>query len=257
MNCANYAELLKIFKSVTKKRWIEGVIDNNSDVGLTFERELDKDPDSMYFPDFRNIEIKCRQRYSHYPIGLFNLAFDGPSLYQTNLILEKYGIPDYKYSDKKILITKLSFKKLTLVNNDYFFKLKINYQEEKIFLEVYNSDGFLIDTESYIDFDTLKKRVELKLSNVAVIHASKKMINDKRHFRYYELNIYKLRSFDRFLEMLENDDINIALICRVTRSGEKEGKQRNKGLIFEIAQEKLESLFDLVLHYNTDEKWNY
>lgn len=70
-------ELIKKFKEIAEKRWIKGVNNSTNSVGLTFESLLSKNPDSMYFPDYHGIEIKCSQRFSRYPINLFSLAFDG------------------------------------------------------------------------------------------------------------------------------------------------------------------------------------
>ena len=41
------------FKNILKRDWISGANDNSfGNVGITFEREIGKSPDSMYFPDF-------------------------------------------------------------------------------------------------------------------------------------------------------------------------------------------------------------
>lgn len=96
----NVELLLRKFFVISKKRWIRGVNDDFSGVGLTFEKELGKSVDDNIFPDFRNIEIKCTQRYSRYPIGLFNKTFDGPRLFETNYILETYG------KDYSLIMTK-------------------------------------------------------------------------------------------------------------------------------------------------------
>lgn len=62
----NMFDLLNEFKEITEKSWIKGVNNTLSGVGMTFENELDKKPDSDSFPDFKDIEIKCSQRFSNY-----------------------------------------------------------------------------------------------------------------------------------------------------------------------------------------------
>ena len=47
------------FKNILKRDWISGANDNSfGNVGITFEREIGKSPDSMYFPDFYGVEVK-------------------------------------------------------------------------------------------------------------------------------------------------------------------------------------------------------
>ena len=52
-------DLVEEFKRVAKKRWIKSEFKSFGSIGLTFEKELRKNPDAMYFPDFEGIEIKC------------------------------------------------------------------------------------------------------------------------------------------------------------------------------------------------------
>ena len=98
----NYKMLMKKFKEISKLKWIAGINNYTNSVGLTFESLLHKKADSMFFPDYEGIEIKCTQRFSRYPITLFTKSFDGPSLYQMNKLLDKYGKKDVIYRDKKI-----------------------------------------------------------------------------------------------------------------------------------------------------------
>ena len=49
--------------------------------------------------------------------------------------------------------------------------------------------------------DTIKNHLILKMNNLALIYASKKKINDEDFFRYYRLSIYKLKSFDTFINL--------------------------------------------------------
>lgn len=93
-------QLIKKFIEISNKKWIKGINNITNSVGLTFENQLNKNPDSMYFPDYYGIEIKCSQRFSRYPINLFSLAFDGPNLYEMNRILQTYGKNDVIYRDK-------------------------------------------------------------------------------------------------------------------------------------------------------------
>jgi len=121
--------LIKKFIEISKMRWVKGINKFNNSVGLTFESLLEKNPDSMYFPDYYGIEIKCSQRFSRYPFGLFSVAFDGPRLYEMNRILTTYGKDDEKYIGKYQLQTSLFVNKYSKFNN-YYFKLRIDREKE-------------------------------------------------------------------------------------------------------------------------------
>lgn len=237
-------ELIDKFKEIAKQRWIPSVNNYSNGVGLTFEKLINKNPDSMFFPDYYGIEIKCTTRFSRYPISLFTKSFDGPSFYEMNRLVEKYGTADVKYKDKKILMPSIKVNEKTLVNNKYYFEIKVNREQAKLILNVYDKEHNLIEDVSYIDLANIKSRLETKLSNLALVYASKKKIDNQFNYRYYKIRFYKLQSFDKFLELLEKNIIKISIIGRVSRSGEEEGRQRNKNLLFQLPKDNITDLFD-------------
>ena len=84
------------FNEVLKKDWVPGINDKSfGNVGLTFERELGKKPDTTFFPDYYGIEVKCTTINSRYPVYLFSAAFDGPTYPEIERIIDKYGTYDY------------------------------------------------------------------------------------------------------------------------------------------------------------------
>ncbi len=248
----SYDDLISKFKSISSKQWIKGINNLTNSAGLTFEALLNKSADSMFFPDFFGIEIKCTQRFSRFPITLFSQSFDGPSLYEMNRIVNTYGKSDVIYRDRKLLNANINCKSKTLVNSKYYFKLNINEKEKKLYLSVYDKDNSLIEDEVYISFDTLKTKLELKLSNLAIVWASKKTIDNNPYFRYYKMIIYKLKSFDKFIELLKKGIILVNIVGRVTRSGPEAGRQRNKNLVFQISKDYIEKLFDVVIIKDND-----
>lgn len=253
----NINELFKIFKKISKSKWIRGINNYTNSAGLTFEALLDKKADSMFFPDYKGIEVKCTQRFSRYPITLFSKAFDGPSLYQMNEILKKYGKNDYIYKDKKTLTANLSCNKQTLVNGKYYFKLEISNKEEKIYLVVYDIFNNLIEKEAFISFESLKNRLELKSSTIALVFASKKNIDGIPYFRYYKMIVYKLYSFEKFIELLKQDIIIVDIVGRISRSGTEKGRQRNKNLVFKISKDNIHKLFKIIESYDADLEEQY
>lgn len=125
--------------------------------------------------------------------------------------------------------------------------------KKKIFILIYDLNMKLIERTSYIEFSSLNSRITTKLSNVALVYASKKIINSSVYFRYYKMIIYKYTCFENFLNMLESGKIFVTISGRISRSGEKEGKQRNKNLVFKIEKDSMNKLFteDIVTDRDT------
>lgn len=239
------------FIRICNKRWIKGVNNNCSSVGLTFENELGKKADSMFFPDYYGLEIKCSTRFSKYPINLFSIAFDGPNLYETNILLQKYGKIDYKYKDRKTLMGLLNTQYPVKLSK-YSFMLDADKRDKKLYLCVFDENECLVEREAYIEFDTIISRLKLKLSNLAIVYASKKSKEDNFYFRYYAYKKYILREYVDLYELIDEGIIKIYIMCRVSRSGTEEGRQRNKSLMFQIDKDKIDYLFKCIEQYDND-----
>lgn len=247
---ADFKRLIEEFKRISSQKWIPSMNIGTGSVGLTFENELKKSPDSMFFPDYNGIELKCTTRFSRFPFSLFSIAFDGPTYPEINRIVELYGYSDYKFYGNKILRVDLNTSEKTKKGN-YQFKLNVDRKEEKLFLEVYDLNDNLIEKKSFVYLDSVLKRLELKLSNLAIVHSSRKIINKEEFFRYYELDAYELKN-NVFLKLLEEGKIVVTLESRIGKSGMYEGKYKNKNLVFKIKREFLEELFTKIYSINTD-----
>lgn len=254
MNNEDIQRLIIEFKRIAKKRFIESSSKGVGAIGLTFESELKKKQDSLYFPDYYGIEIKCTSRYSRYPISLFSISFDGPTFPEINRLIEKYGYPDKTFKDKKILFADLNFKKETLVDNKYIFKLEIDKNEQKLYLVVRDLKTNEIEKKSFVYLDSIYDHLNLKLKKMAIIYGSTKKEPNKELFRYYKIKIYGLISKEKFLDLLINGTIDVQLVARVHKSGNREGKYRNKNLIFQLPKDDITKLFKeiYVCDYDTN-----
>lgn len=235
-------KLIEEFKIISNKGWIPSISKSFGSIGLTFEKQLGKKPDSLYFPDYYDIEIKCTSITSKYPLYLFTVAFDGPTFPEINRIIEKYGYNDKDYPECKVLATKLNCKKKHKING-YKFKLEIDKAEEKIYLCVYNLNNLLIERKSFVYWYSIQNHLMLKLNKMALVYGKILKKYDKQYFKYYKMVIYKLTSFEKFLELLENDIIDVSLVARISKSGKDLKRYRNKNLVFEIKKDKIEKLF--------------
>lgn len=248
----NMLNLLSKFTNISNKGWIKGINNKKNSVGLTFEHLLQKNPDSDIFPDYRDIEIKCSQRYSYFPIHLFDKAFDGPNVFETNEILEKYGSRYEFITDKKYLKVKFLIDEDVLVNDKYLFRLNVSDNDKRIYINIYNKNKELLD-RPYIDFDSIKNHLLIKLSNLAFVYASKKELDYDKYFRYYSISFFELKNFETFIDLIKSGIITLDLECRVSLSKDY-GKQKNKGIEFKLSKDKIDMLFNRILDYDADKK---
>lgn len=242
-----FENLINKFEEINSKGYIKGINNNliNS-CGLTFENLLGKKADSMFFPDYEGIEIKCKQRYSRYDINLFCLSFDGPELFESNYILQKYGKRRTILSLKKELFINFNINKMILVNNKYYFELKINYIDKVIYINIYDINKRFIEKRGFIEFNSLEKRIKTKLKKLALVYASKKKENNDLYFRYYKIVCFKFKDFDTFLKMIEEGVIKLSLMLRYSKNENDYGKNKNKNMIFSINDKNLKKIYNVV-----------
>ena len=237
--------IINKFKEINQMKYVKGINSKSfNSCGLTFEKLLGKEPDSSFFPDLNQYEIKCTQRFSQYPITLFSLAFDGPELFETNYLLETYGYNDSQFSDHKKLIKQLKYDKMVYVNNCYF-ELKIDEDNYYIYINIYDKDKQFIEKRGILDFDSISKRINLKLKNMCLIYASKKKTDDGPYFRYYKIECYTFKDFEQFIKLIKSGVIVLTIMLRFSRTQNSFGKNRNKGIVFAIQKDQVSSLFNL------------
>ena len=76
----------------------------------------------------------------------------------------------------------------------------------------------MIEKEAYVCLDSLQEHLMIKLNSLAVVYASKKVKNNENYFRYYKIDMYNLIGFEKFIELLNNDDIEISQITKLEKS---------------------------------------
>ena len=245
-------KLVEEFKRISNKGWIKSSSNSYGAVGNVFEKELGKQADALYFPDYYGIEIKCTTRYSKYPLYLFTVAFDGPTFPEINRLIDSYGWPDKDFKEKKVLFANVKCNSKSIINNKYKFRLDIDENEEKMFLCIYDLNDNLLERKSFVYIDSLYNHLCLKLKKLATIKAFKKKTDNYNSFRYYYIAIYKLISFERFIVLLQNGYINASIIARINKSGVDVARYRNKNLVFSINKKNINLLFEKVYSYNCD-----
>jgi len=244
----NIQELYQRFNIIKNAGYIKEAFPyNKGNSGLTFEKALGKRIDCFQYADFEGIEIKVKNFFAEKSIGLFSLVPSNSFGIKLNYIREKYGYFDNYFIDKKIFIRKISAKKYNCTNNKFFFKLTVSYEDERIFLNVYDSKNKIIDTPAYWDFDDINGAIERKLKTIAIINYKDKIVNNERFFYYNKITFFEFKGTNIFYKLIEEGIITINFCLTIHRSGIKKGKNHDCGVVFKIDQSNFNKLYNEII----------
>ena len=242
-------ELKEKFYKIKNEGWIKSCRNDYGGIGCTFEKLIGINSNELEIPDFKQIEIKTKTKYSNSYTTLFNCTPTGPHYHEIERLKDKYGYPDSNLKQYNVLNTSIYSKYKNKVGLNFFFELKVDKEKCKIFLIIYNKYGDIIEDNVYWDFDILKEKLYRKLQYLAYIKALKKKINYEKYFKYYEMKIYKLKNFETFIKLLDEGIIRISIKIGVFRDEKKLGKIHDHGTSFGIQEENLDKLYDLIEIY--------
>lgn len=221
--------------------WIECKNKNKSVTGKTLENLLEINPDNFEIPDYNTIEIKTKVSKRENYIDLFCATPDSYVL-ETKRLYDKYGYLDS--NNYKILNFVLYGEFLKPINNEYSAKLRIDYKNKKVIMEIYNKDNELIDNLSSWSFELLEEKLCRKLNYVCLVEGDKKFSHNVLYVRYDKYKFYKLKKFSNFIRLLKRGQIRISFTLGVYKSGSKSGKMHDHGTQFSIRKENVKLLFD-------------
>ena len=221
--------------------WIECKNKNKSVTGKTLENLLEINPDNFEIPDYNTIEIKSKVSKRENYIDLFCATPDSYVL-ETKRLYDKYGYLDS--NNYKILNFILYGEFLEPINNEYSAKLRIDYKNKKVIMEIYNKDNELIDNLSSWSFELLEEKLCRKLNYVCLVEGDKKFSHNVLYVRYDKYKFYKLKKFSNFIRLLKRGQIRISFTLGVYKSGSKSGKMHDHGTQFSIRKENVKLLFD-------------
>lgn len=221
--------------------WIECENKNKSVTGKTLENLLEINPDNFEIPDYNTVEIKSKVSKRENYIDLFCATPDSYVL-ETKRLYDKYGYLDS--NNYKILNFVLYGEFLKPINNEYSAKLRIDYKNKKIIMEVYNKDNELRDNLSSWSFELLEEKLYRKLNYVCLVEGDKKFSHNVLYVRYNKYKFYKLKKFSNFIQLLKRGQIRISFTLGVYKSGSKSGKMHDHGTQFSIRKENVKLLFD-------------
>lgn len=233
------------FKEIKKQEFCESLRNGTTGIGYTFETLLGKKEDRSYKADFNGIEIKVKLGYSKYPFTLFTLAPKGYD-YTIKHILDVYGYPDKDIKEFKVFRANAYHNKNFIAANRYLLKLKVNYELERLQLIILDKFLNILDDSIYWDFDELKNRLFTKLKYLAFVKAYPYRINGETYYKYTNLTIYQLKSFEKFLYLIEKDLIGVCFNIGTCKTNKNYGNIEDRGTAFKLNQENINELFSIV-----------
>ena len=238
--------LKKEFERIKNMGYVKSSRKGSTGIGKTFEDLLGKEEDSLDMPDYLGIEIKTRRSYSRSYITLFSCAPKGQTNYEIKRLKDTYGYPDKVLKQFKVLSAIAYANHSEMVANRYLFKLKVDHIENKVYLII--TDKFFNDFEkiTYWSFELLKEKVERKLQNLAVIKAWPNKKDGIDYYKYYAIDFYKLKNFEKFIELIEKGVIRVCFKIGIYRDKEHLGEIQDRGTGFQIQESDLNKLYDKV-----------
>lgn len=234
------------FDKIKKTGWIKSVRNDTGGIGVTFEKLIGVEENSLEIPDYRNIEIKTKRAYSKSYTNLFNCTPTGPHYHEVERLKEKFGYPDKILKEYKVLNTSVYATEKNKVGLNFYFKLQVDKKQNKIFLLVFDKQNNLIEDIVYWDFDILREKIFRKLKTLAFVKALVKRKNNEEYFKYYDIKIYKLKDFDTFISLLELGIIRVSFKISIFKSGNKFGQIHDHGTSFNIKECDLNKLYTLI-----------
>ena len=231
------------FNKIQKIGWIKFDKKDCGSIGKTFENLVGINTNELEIPDFGSIEIKTKSKSKYENINLFNCVPTGPYYHEVERIKDLFGYPDSKLKTFKVLNGEIVCNKLEKIGTKFYFKLNVYRCEKKITLSIYDREK-KIEESTYWDFDILEEKLNRKLTYLAIVSVDKKCINGFTFFKYINISFYKLKGFNTFIDLLENNIIKIRFRIGIFRDVKRLGKIHDRGTSFSIAEKNIDKLFD-------------
>jgi len=241
----NIKNLKTKFRNIQKMGMCKSLRNGTTGIGFTFETLIGKNEDRNPDPDFNGIEIKVKLGYTKSPTTLFCLNPNGHE-YVAKYLLEKYGYPDKSDKSLKCLRVEAHSKKNKISANKYILKLKINYELKRIELIILDLNLNIIDSSIYWEFSDLETRLIKKLTYLAYVKGYPYKRNNDTYYKYTNMNIYKLKSFQHFLKLIEENKIHVIFNIGIAKKGPNIGKIEDRGTAFKINNDCIDELFELI-----------
>lgn len=219
---------------------IESKTSLKTEFGYYVESYLGLKKNDLPVADFCGIEIKCRNINTKYPIKLFTCEFDGDGIFLSKELYNKYAKTLWKC--KKNFYHYFGTCKYTFLKENIFGKLRVDYKNKKLMLDIV-SKGRIIENKYYWTFNSLYYHLTDKLSYLAIIEYDKLYKAGKYYYKIKNYKLYKLKSFDDFINMIASGKIVVYFSIDSNFDENDNETIHNHGIGFYIKKENIDLLF--------------
>ncbi len=242
----NSMNMLKIeMENIKKMGWIPCDHKNFGAIGIKLEKLLNIHSENFEIPDYNGIEIKTKKSTIRKNITLFSATPDS-YLFEIKRLHKLYSYPDKSNPETKILNKTIIQGNLTYIYNGIYFTLKVDRNQEKLYLLIYDKNLKIIDTFTSWSFQLLKEKLERKLQYLCYITVDNYYSHYQLYVKFKNDNYYKLKGFDTFTKLLEKGIIKVTFRIGIFKTGKRKGEIHDHGTSFSIDENNLELLFDKI-----------
>ena len=187
--------------------------------------------------------LKQERAYSKSAITLFNAVPDGEDLFEIERIKNTYGYPSRNDRRYKVIYIEAYGNKLSYSGVKFQYRIDVDRVDRCVYLCVYNRDNVLVERRIYWSFDYLQERLMLKLKYLAIVNTWTNMVDGWNYFKYYKIDFFKLKSFDKFLELLEAGYIKLVIKVGIYLDEKRYGNTYDHGCGFAIKDDDVCKLY--------------
>ena len=283
LEIASIDYMVSTFREIKLKGYIESIANyenserNDGAVGDTYEHLLGEKRNNISGPDHRGWEIKTKRSNVINATSLFSLKPSSPN-YGNQYTLEKYGIFDGFYTNAKKLNTTLRTTRISKIHSRqkpgwemasrgrrntgyciekypdgppiYSMRLGFSEAEQKIYLEVLDEAGNVVDKNVYWNFQDLQTSYEKKFNKAIFINADVLKKNGIEYFHYKEALLIE-PTFEEFISGIKNGLVRFDHKFDIDRSGPTEGQQHDHGSGFRVdSKSDFKKIFSNIIEVN-------
>ena len=183
--------------------------------------------------EFEKWTIKSRKSVTSAATSLGSLSPSHPFL-NNNWMRDQWGVPDQKYPNINVLNASLLVGKSRNVYDKWSMKLKLDDDEERMYIVVSDKLSKVLDQQIYFDYSAIRNSLEKHTDTILVNYKDRESKNkDKREFFYDEAYVFIGFDFEKFLRALRNRQIQFDLRFGTKPDRRHGGRQsHNRGNCF-------------------------
>lgn len=239
----NVTKLIQEFLRIRNLGFVKSLRGGKLGIGYTFETLLGKNEDRKYTPDYYGIELKTKLGYTKSALTLFTLSPKMEDESCSKYLLYNFGWPNPKNRFFKCLSACLYLNKKTKLGLKNYCELLLDEENDRLTLNIYDLSNNLTNNNIIWNISEIQNRLITKLDYLAIIKGYPYNRDDDIYFKYTNLSIYRLRAFDKFLNLLKENKIYLKINIDIYLDDKHFGLVQDHGTAFKLELENIEDLF--------------